>query len=79
MSAFPGIFPLTPVKMGIILKMLIGFRQQSEKLMFAGMAGGKFVTTACNRRNTFGGCSVSLPRGNRCLMHWLGSAQGSLV
>ena len=42
--------------------MLIRCSQQSDKLLFAGMAGGKCVTTTCNRRNTIGGCSVSLPR-----------------
>ena len=40
--------------------MLINITQQEDcKLLFAGMAGGKFVTTAYNRRNTIGGCSVS--------------------
>ena len=57
--------------------MLIEFRQESDKLLFTGMAGGKCVTAACNCRNTFGGHSVSLPYANRCLPHWRGSALGS--
>ena len=47
--------------------MLIRFIQQSDKLLFAGMAGCKCVTMACNNRNTIGGCSVSLPGANCCL------------
>ena len=47
----------------------ISFHQISDKLLFAGMAGGKCVTTACNDRNTIGGCSVSLPRSDCCLTH----------
>ena len=54
--------------------MLVAFSQQSDKLLFAGMAGGKFVTMAGNNRNTIGGCSVSLPCANRFLTHWRGSA-----
>ena len=77
MSVSPADFPLTPGKMGIILKMLIGFRQQSEKLMFAGMAGGKFVTTACNYRNTIGGVLGIVSCANWRLTHWRGSALGS--
>ena len=49
--------------------MLIRFIQQSDKLLFAGMAGCKFVTMACDYRNTIGGHSVSLPRANCCLTH----------
>ena len=45
-----------------IMKMRIGLTQQTDQLLLAGMAGGKFVTTDCNCRNTFGGCSVSLLR-----------------
>ena len=59
--------------------MFIDLMQQTDKLVFAGMAGGKCVTTACNCRKTIGGHSVSLPYANRCLPHWHGSAQGSLV
>ena len=47
-------------------------------LNFAGMAGGKCVTMACNNRNTIGGCSVSLPFANRFLTHWRGSAKAPL-
>ena len=54
--------------------MLVAFSQQSDKLLFAGMAGGKCVTMACNNRNTIGGCPVSLPFANRFLTHWRGSA-----
>ena len=49
--------------------MLIRFIQQSDKLLFAGMAGCKCVTTTRNCRNTIGGCSVSLPCANNCLTH----------
>ena len=42
--------------------MLISQTQQTAKLLFAGMAGGKCVTMACKCRNTIGGCSVTLPR-----------------
>ena len=49
------------------LEILVGFRQQSDKLLFAGMAGCKCVTMACDYRNTIGGCSVSLPGANCCL------------
>ena len=59
--------------------MIIEQMQRTDKLLFAGMAGGKCVTMACNNRNTIGGCSVSLPFANRFLTHWRGSAQGSLV
>ena len=59
--------------------MLLNLTQQGDKLLFAGMAGGKCVTTACKCRNTIGGYSVTLPCGNRCLMRWRGSAHGSLV
>ena len=37
------------------LEILVGFRQQSDKLLFAGMAGCKCVTMACDYRNTIGG------------------------
>ena len=63
----------------IYFLMLIDLIQQTDKLLFDGMAGGKFVTMACNCRNTIGGHSVSLPYTNRFLTHWRGSAQGSLV
>ena len=49
----------------------IGFRQQRDKLLFAGMAGDKCVTMACNYRNTFG---FSL--WNDC--HWQSSYFDSL-
>ena len=55
-------------------EMLVDLPQPTDKLLFAGMAGGKCVTMACNNRNTIGGCSVSLPCANRCLAHWRGSA-----
>ena len=51
--------------------MLIGLTQQTDRLLFAGMAGGKCVTMACNYRNTFG---FSL--WNDC--HWQSSYFDSL-
>ena len=49
---------------------LINLIQQTDKLVFAGMAGSRCVTTACNCRNTIGGCSVSLPGAN-CSLGYL--------
>ena len=55
----------------IYFLMLIDLIQQTDKLLFDGMAGGKFVTMACNCRNTIG---FSL--WNDC--HWQSSYFDSL-
>ena len=49
--------------------MFVDLSQRAGKLLFAGMAGCKCVTTAGNDRNTIGGCSVSLPGANCCMTH----------
>ena len=38
--------------------MLIDLIQQTDKLLFAGMAGCKCVTVTSNCRNTFGGLGI---------------------
>ena len=46
-------------------------------MLFAGMAGGKFVTMAATNRNTSGGVLGIVSCANWRFTHWRGSALGS--